>query len=111
MTPDSLMNMGESVVGNSRASDFADHAGRGGLPTDHRGESFMLQHVPTVADYWPRSAGLLGGARITIVGDGFSSNASAVRVEVSRTPCAVETSSLQQIVCVLAPTRCPRPSV
>ncbi len=106
MMPDSLMNMGESVVGNSRASDFADHSGQGGLLTDHRGESFMLQHVATVTDYWPRSAGLLGGARITIAGDGFSNNASAVRVEVSRTPCVVETCSLQQIVCVLAPRRC-----
>ena len=105
--PDSLMNMGESVVGNSRAYDFADHTGAGGLPTDHRGESFMLQHVPTITDYWPRSAGLLGGARITIVGDGFSSNASAVRVEISRTPCVVETCSLQRIVCVLTPKRCP----
>jgi hypothetical protein len=109
MTPDILMNMGESVVGNSRTSDFADHTGAGGLPIDHRGESFMLQHVTTVTDYWPKSAGLLGGARITIVGDGFSSNASAVRVEVSRTPCVVETCSLQQIVCVLTQKRCPHP--
>lgn len=44
----------------------------------------MLQHVPTVTDYWPRAAGPLGGARITIVGDGFSNNAAALRVEVSR---------------------------
>ncbi len=40
MTPDSNMNMGESIVGNSLANEFADavgaNSGPGGLPPDHQ---------------------------------------------------------------------------
>ena len=40
MTPDSAMNMGESVVGNSLLGEYADavgsNSGPGGLPPDHQ---------------------------------------------------------------------------
>jgi hypothetical protein len=42
---------------------------------------------------------------LTIFRHGLSTNASAIRVEVSRTPCTVLSASLMQIVCVLGAQR------
>jgi hypothetical protein len=49
MTPDSSMNMGESVVGNSLANEYADavgaNSGPGGLPPDHQVCACMYLYV------------------------------------------------------------------
>jgi hypothetical protein len=95
MMPDSLMNMGESHV----ARDAHTH--------DHRGAAFMLQHVAVVTGFRPAAAGLLGGARLTVAGDGFSPDAAAMRVEVAGGPCPIVTTSPTQLVCELPPYRCP----
>jgi hypothetical protein len=42
---------------------------------------------------------------LTILLNGLSTNTSAIRVEVSRTPCTVLSASLMQIVCVLGAQR------
>jgi hypothetical protein len=42
----------------------------------------MLTHVAAVAAVRPAAAGLRGGARLTVAGDGFSPDAAAMRVEV-----------------------------
>ena len=78
---------------------------------DHHGAAFMLQHVPVVDAVSPRAAGLLGGARLTIAGDGFSADASAVSVLVDAAPCAVVSAALTQLVCELGPYRSSAPSL
>ena len=93
MMPDSQMNMGESRVENAL------------YISDHHGRSFMLQHLGLIQDYWPRASGLLGGASLTIYGDSFTNNASALTISVSGTPCYVLSSTLQRIICQLASYR------
>ncbi len=93
MMPDSQMNMGESRVENSL------HI------SDHHGRSFMMQHLGLIKDYWPRASGLLGGALLTIVGDSFTNNVSALTVEIAGTPCKVLISTLERIICEIAPYR------
>jgi hypothetical protein len=84
------MNMGESVVA------------REAYTADHTGMSFMLSIVPTVKSVFPSMAGTLGGARVTIMGNGFSNKASAVNVEIAGTPCRVLSATIEQIVCQVA---------
>ncbi len=67
----------------------------------------MLQHLAVVSDFWPRAAGLLGGARLTIAGDGFPAAAAAAVVDAGGAPCAVVSSSPSRIVCELGPYRFP----
>jgi hypothetical protein len=93
MMPDSLMNMGES------------HVAREAYTYDHRGTAFMLQHVAVVSAFRPNATGLLGGARLTVFGDGFSPDAAAMRVEVAGGPCPILSTSPTQLVCQLPPYR------
>lgn len=95
MMPDSLMNMGES------------HVVREAYSYDHRGTAFMLQHVAIITGFWPNASGLLGGTRVTVVGDGFSADAGLVKVEVAGTKCAIASTSTTQVVCELEPHRQP----
>jgi hypothetical protein len=90
-SPEDKMNMGESVVS------------RDAYTADHSGASYMLSVIPLVKSLSPTAAGTLGGALLTIQGEGFSSNTSAVSVEVAGTPCAVVSSSVGKIVCELKP--------
>jgi hypothetical protein len=90
-SPEEQMNMGESVVD------------REAYTADHTGASYMLSVIPLVKTLSPTTAGTLGGALLTIQGEGFSSNTSAVSVEVAGTPCAVVSSSVGTIVCELKP--------
>ncbi len=93
MMPDSLMNMGES------------HVVRATYGYDHRGTAFMLQHFSIITGFWPNASGMLGGARVTVFGDGFSPDAGAVKVEVAGTQCAIASTSTTQVVCELSPHR------
>jgi hypothetical protein len=93
MMPDSLMNMGES------------HVVRAAFSYDHHGQAYMLQHFAIITGFQPTASGLLGGTRVTVYGDGFSSDAGAVKVEVAGTSCAIATTSTTQVVCELAPQR------
>ncbi len=65
----------------------------------------MLHHLAVVSDFWPRTAGLRGGARLTIAGDGFPTAAAAVTVDAGGASCAVVSSSATRIVCELGPYR------
>ena len=51
---DSKMHMGESFVYEAV------------WQTDHEGESYMLQHVPTITSISPSRSGMLGGAKLTV---------------------------------------------
>jgi len=89
MIPDSKMHMGESFVFRKR------------IQVDHEGEAYMLQHVPTIHSINPSSSGLLGGARLTIKGDGFTVEKPAAQVLVSGIKCEVDVVSLTELVCIL----------
>jgi CRISPR/Cas system endoribonuclease Cas6 (RAMP superfamily) len=81
------------------------HVKREAFSYDHRGTAFMIQHVAVVTGLWPNASGLLGGARLTVFGDGFSANAAAMRVEVAGAPCPILTTAPNQLVCELPPNR------
>ena len=99
MSPDSQMNMGESQVL------------RDAFTFDHRGTAFMLQHAAVITGFRPNASGLLGGARLTVFGDGFSPDAAAMRVEVAGRPCPIVTTAPTQLVCELPPFRYSSPTV
>jgi len=61
----------------------------------------MLQHVPTIKSISPSSSGMLGGAKLTISGDGFTLDKSGAEVVVSGIKCEVEVVSLTKIICSL----------
>ena len=94
MIPDRKMHMGESFV-------FRDQ-----IQVDHEGEAYMLQHVPTIYSIKPSSSGALGGARLTIKGDGFTVEKPAAQIVVQGIECQVDVVSLTELVCILgaAPT-------
>jgi hypothetical protein len=71
--------------------------------TDHLGVSFMVHHLAKVQSVMPSSAGLLGGARVTILGNGFTLDKTLVRVSVGGDPCHVQLATMTRIECVLAP--------
>ncbi len=71
--------------------------------TDHVGVSFMVHHLAKVQSVTPSSAGLLGGARLTILGNGFTLDKALVRVSVGGDPCYVQLATMTRIECVLAP--------
>jgi hypothetical protein len=71
--------------------------------TDHLGVSFMVHHLAKVQSVTPSSAGLLGGARVTILGNGFTLDKALVRVSVGGDPCHVQLATMTRIECVLAP--------
>jgi len=89
MMPDSSMNMGEAEVEPQIYS------------TDHHGVSFMLQHMPVVRSVLPSRSGMLGGARLTITGESFSTEKHLIKVSVAGTSCRVEMASMDVIVCTL----------
>ena len=89
MIPDSNMHMGESFVSQDN------------LQVDHLGEVYMLQHVPTIYSIEPTSSGMLGGANLTIKGDGFTVEKTAADVVVSGIPCEIKAVSLTEIICAL----------
>ena len=89
MIPDSNMYFGEAQVISSM------------YQSDHNGVSFMIQQVPRIESITPTRSGVLGGARVTILGQSFSTDERLVRISVSGTPCRVETASLEMIVCSL----------
>ena len=91
MNPDSQMYAGESFVFRSQ------------LQTDHQGEAYMLQHVPTIHSVEPTSSGILGGARLTVKGDGFTVDPLAADVVVGGATCQMQHVSLTEIVCILGP--------
>ena len=90
MMHDSSMNMGEADL----AADT--------YQADHEGVSYMLQHVATVKKITPTSSGLQGGARLTISGNGFTTDKSLVQVLVGGDPCHVQIATISAIECVLA---------
>lgn len=81
MMPDYLMNMGESQVVRELYS------------YDHHGKAFMLQLAAVITGFYPNATGLLGGARLTVFGTGFSADVSVVRVEVGGGPCPIVSAS------------------
>ena len=87
----SLMNMGESHVQSNLYLD------------DHKGISFMLCHVAKVLQVSPSRSGMMGGARLTITGGGFSNDKSVVKVFVAGDPCLVDVATMGRLECVLAP--------
>jgi hypothetical protein len=91
MKPDSEMYGGESFVFRSQ------------LQIDHQGEAYMLQHVPTIHSVEPTSSGVLGGARLTVKGDGFTVDPLAADIVVSGARCQMQHVSLTEIVCILGP--------
>lgn len=91
MNPDSEMYAGESFVFRSQ------------LQIDHEGEAYMLQHVPTIHSVEPTRSGMLGGARITVKGDGFTVDPLAAEIDVSGVRCQIHHVSLSEIVCILGP--------
>ena len=84
------MNMGEAQV---TKTEFL---------ADHHGVSFMIHHIATVSSVSPSRSGLLGGARITIRGRGFSNERVNIGVIVAGDPCVVQVATMSQIECVLA---------
>ena len=93
MMPDALMNMGESRVEDAL------------YISDHHGRSFMIQHIGLIRDYSPRSTGVMGGALLTIYGDSFTNNASALTISIAGTACTVLSASIQRMVCELQAVR------
>jgi hypothetical protein len=93
MMPDSQMNMGESQV----ARELYTY--------DHLGTAFMVQLAAVITGFYPNTTGLLGGARLTVFGNGFSADVTAVRVEVAGSPCSIVFASASQLVCEVPPYR------
>jgi len=89
MMNDWNMNMGES------------HVSSAAYLTDHLGISYMLHHVATVTSVFPSRAGMQGGTRLTIQGNGFSNDKANVQVRVGGERCAVAMASMTRIECVL----------
>lgn len=50
---------------------------------------FVEQHLPVVRSVEPSRSGVLGGERVTIHGEGFSSDPSLVAVDILGIPCKV----------------------
>mmetsp|Transcript_45072 Transcript_45072/g.109779 ORF Transcript_45072/g.109779 Transcript_45072/m.109779 type:complete len:280 (-) Transcript_45072:427-1266(-) len=70
--------------------------------SDHKGVRYHLQYFAHVSSVLPSTSGLLGGARLTVRGGGFSDDPSIVKVNVQGTDCHVISSTLSEIVCELA---------
>jgi hypothetical protein len=85
------MNMGESHVQSNL------------YLADHNGISFMLHHVAKVLQVSPSRSGMMGGARLTIIGAGFSNDKSVVKIFVAGDPCLVDVATMGRLECVLAP--------
>lgn len=61
----------------------------------------IKQHVPLVESVTPTRSGMLGGARLTIMGESFSTEKHLIKVWVAGTRCPVIAASLTMIVCSL----------
>lgn len=58
----------------------------------------------TITGVSPRRGGTGGGVRMTITGTGLQSGSGASVVEIAGYPCAVQSTSATQIVCITAPS-------
>lgn len=58
----------------------------------------------TITDVSPRRGGTGGGVRVTITGTGLQSATGASVVTIAGNPCAVESTTANQIVCITAPS-------
>lgn len=97
-------NLSVALLGRSHAdpSDYGealilDHQ----YQTNHLGDAYMLTQAPVIYSIHPNTAGTLGGAKLTVIGDSFTVEKDATDVIVGHTPCTIETASLNEIVCRL----------
>nr|XP_032810523.1 fibrocystin-L isoform X1 [Petromyzon marinus] len=64
------------------------------------GVKSTVEFVLRVTDVQPRGGSLYGGTRVTITGDGFSSNATSNNVTIGGVPCVVLSSSWSRLECL-----------
>ena len=101
-------NLSVALLGTGMANEWKMYFGEAevaedAFQADHQGVSFMLHHVALVTSITPTSSGVLGGARLTISGTGFTHDKTIVRVHVGGDACHVELATMTRIECVLAP--------
>lgn len=72
--------------------------------------NFRSGSIPTIeyklliTNVFPTQGSLYGGTRLTLTGQGFSTNTSLTEVKVGNYGCNVESASTTQIICLLAET-------
>jgi hypothetical protein len=72
--------------------------------------NFRSGNIPTIeyqlliTNVFPTQGSLYGGTRLTLTGQGFSTNTSLTEVKVGNHGCNVESASTTQIVCLLGDT-------
>lgn len=57
-----------------------------------------------ITNVYPLSGSVMGGTRVTITGEGFSTNTTGTKVKVGQYDCAIESVSTTQIVCLIQDT-------
>lgn len=57
-----------------------------------------------ITNVYPLSGSVMGGTRVTITGEGFSTNTTGTKVKVGQYDCAIESVSSTQIVCLIQDT-------
>ena len=70
---------------------------------DGRGTKYQVQYYPVVNEMSPQEGSLAGGTEVTIRGHGFSMDEADIDITLGGSPCAVVTSTLEEIVCVTGP--------
>ncbi|CAG2205079.1 unnamed protein product [Mytilus edulis] len=78
--------------------------GSGGAAVDSSGNIPKIEYKLVIKNIFPTEGSLHGGTRLTLTGQGFSTNMSLTEVKVGDYGCDIESATTTQIVCLIPDT-------
>ena len=82
---------------------------------DATGLKYQVQYYPIIKEMSPQLGSIAGGTEVTIRGHGFSMDEEDISIDIGGSKCVVESSTLEEIICVTeeqaaAPAAAPAPT-
>ena len=82
---------------------------------DATGLKYQVQYSPIIKEMSPQLGSIAGGPDVTIRGHGFSMDEEDITIDIGGSKCVVESSTLEEIICVTeeqaaAPAAAPAPT-
>jgi hypothetical protein len=71
---------------------------------------FSSNNIPSldikfrITNVYPLQGSVMGGTRLTITGEGFSTNTTGTSVRVGQNECVIESATATQIICLIQDT-------
>ena len=70
---------------------------------DATGLKYQVQYYPIIKEMSPQLGSIAGGTEVTIRGHGFSMDEEDISIDIGGSKCVVESSTLEEIICVTQP--------